>query len=106
MKPRSPRFRRGQRILHLRRPAHTQAIQNAEACDQQARQRLSPPKPDVEAPGAEYVAGIFLLQRRIEGPRDSSENASDAAAMGAEKPAKNETQPVMNPQAGPNARVK
>ena len=29
-----------------------------------------------------------------------------AAAMGAEKPAKNDAHPVMNPQVGPNARVR
>ena len=38
-------------------------------------------------------------------PRYSA-NASAAPAIGAENPAKNETHPVMNPQVGPNARVK
>ena len=65
----------------------------------------APPSRMAHSPEPAITGAFSWLRAGKKCPR-YSENASAAAAMGAENPAKKEAQPVMNPQVGPKARVR
>ena len=99
-------FGAGQHVLQPRHALHAKDIDDGEEQHQQAGDHLRPAERKFPIARTEQHVRVFQMQRRERTAPDSPRTPEPPAAMGAENPAKNDTQPVMNPQVGPKACVR